>query len=581
MNRPRANLKHTWFILLFLLVISMTACTSINTGSNSFGSTQKAPDAEQVFTYPIAGVNDIVSLDPAITPDLPSTQAITALFTGLVQLDDNLNIVPQMASSWSVSDDRQTWTFHLRPNLKFSDGTPITSHTVAFSIDRALRQDTASPTAPTYLGLIKDAMQLYTGKAKTIIGDSLLLPNDQTIVIITSQAAAYFLDALTYPSSFVVEPSLVQKYGAKFVDHLSEGGSSGPFKLVSYSHTTGLIFAPNPNYYGPIPQIQQLKMPFYKDNTTQFKAYQTNQVDETVIPSNEFSQAKNNPQEFHSVPLQLLRYLSMNYLKPPFNNIKIRQAFALAINKQIITHAIFKDKYIPTNDIVPPGTGAYDNSNITGPDGTKNLSGNKTLARQLLQEGLQEENISSVSKLPVINLLYFSQGKDVNDEMDALAQMWHDVLGIDVKLESVSFAVLLGKLNLTNNNSPSTIDAQMWLLGWAADYPDPQDWLTLQFGPGQQNNSSNYAAKSLAQDVLSRQQITQRLMVRADAEKNVLTRMSDYAKVEQALINDVAWIPLYQQTGTYMIKPYVRGFAYNGISQISPNDWGRIYITQH
>src|SRR5215469_6632621 len=128
----------------------------------------------------------LVPGDPALTPDLISSLAIENVFTGLVQLGDDLKVHPQLESSYDISSDNLTYTFHLRPNLLFSDGTPLTSTDVAYSINRALLPATKSTTAPIYLALIKDSDKLNAGKIPTLIGDSLLTPDPNTIQIIAN-----------------------------------------------------------------------------------------------------------------------------------------------------------------------------------------------------------------------------------------------------------------------------------------------------------------------------------------------------------------------------------------------------------
>ena len=180
------------------------------------------------------GVADIATFDPGVATDSFSLSAIDLVFTGLVELDDNGNVAPYLASSWDVSSDNLTYTFHLRPNLKFSDGTPLTSADVAYSIDRALQPATKFGTGPYYLRYIKDALLLNSGKIKTMIGDSIKTPDANTISITASEPAAFFLDALTYPCSYVIEKSLVTQYGETgFTDHLTQGGAMAPSKCKS------------------------------------------------------------------------------------------------------------------------------------------------------------------------------------------------------------------------------------------------------------------------------------------------------------------------------------------------------------
>src|SRR5579884_2079264 len=146
------------------------------------------------------------------------------VFSGLVEQDDQGQIQPALAQSYSVASDKVTWTFHLRSGLKFSDGTPLTSHDVAYSIDRALQPTTRSTVSPIYPSLLKDSDKLLAGTISTLIGDSLITPDNSTLEIITSKQAPYFLDMLTHPCTYVVEKKLIDTYGADFTNHLDQGG---------------------------------------------------------------------------------------------------------------------------------------------------------------------------------------------------------------------------------------------------------------------------------------------------------------------------------------------------------------------
>src|SRR5205807_9432409 len=184
---------------------------------------------DQVFVAPILGASDITTFDPALAYDASSISAIQMIYTGLVQLDDKFQIHPQLAQSWQQSSDGLTWTFHLKPNLKFSDGTPLTSADVIYSIDRALQPRTKSTVAPIYLDLIRDSDKLLGGRIQSLINDSLTAPEPNTVVSQRKKKAAYFLSMLTYPCTYVVEKRLVQESGTSFTDHLTFGGGAGPF----------------------------------------------------------------------------------------------------------------------------------------------------------------------------------------------------------------------------------------------------------------------------------------------------------------------------------------------------------------
>ncbi|HZR39333.1 MAG TPA: ABC transporter substrate-binding protein, partial [Ktedonobacteraceae bacterium] len=320
-------------LILCLLPVLLTACNLFGGGNTPLPKRLvKAPASQQIFTVPEVGIADFDTLDPALAHDPASIKAVQMVFTGLVQLDDRLQVRPQLAQSWDESADGLTWTFHLRPHLKFSDGTALTSADVAYSIDRALQPTTQSTVAPLYLNLIKDADQLLAGRISTLIGDSLQTPDAQTLVIVTKRNAAYFLPMLTNTCSYVVEKSLISKYGAKFTDHLTEGGGAGPFKVAKYTHREGIDFVPNANYYMNKPQLQKVSFVIYHSEDEAYQAYLANRVDITDVPISTYANDK-KLKDFSQVPQLWINYYAMNYLVKPFNNIHIRQAFALAIDK--------------------------------------------------------------------------------------------------------------------------------------------------------------------------------------------------------------------------------------------------------
>jgi oligopeptide transport system substrate-binding protein len=557
--------------LLCLFAILMVACGGTTTTPPGSTGPTKAPANQQIAILPESGISDIATFDPGLSTDLPSILAIDNVFTGLVQLDDKLQVQPQLAASYSEGSDGLTWTFHLRPNLKFSDGNPLTSADVAYSIDRALQPAEKSPVGPIYLALIKDSDKLVAGKIKTIIGDSIMTPDPSTVVLVANKKASYFLDALTYSCSYVVEKSLIDKYGnTKFTDHLTEGGGDGPWKVASYTHGQNIIFVPNPNYYGPIPQLKKLVFPFYKDVDTVYKAYQVGQVDQTGVPSANLAAARQLTKEYYQVPQLWISYYAMNFLVKPFDNIKIRQAFELAINKDLINHSVWKDRFIATNHIVPKGMPGY-TPNLTGPDGVASTAGDPTKAKALFTAGLQEEGMT-LATLPPIRLTYPSGSKDSDNEVAALQQMWQNVLGVSVKADPIDFNKLLSEITAATNNPKGL---QFWGIGWIADYPDPQDWTTLQFDKGVPNNNTNYGQNNTSD--AAQQQAVQQALEAADINPDQNARIQAYQQAEQQLANDVAWLPMQQVSLSFLSKPCLTGLVFNAQDITPPNDWGAIY----
>ena len=559
------------FITLCLSSFLLTACNLF--GGSPTKPLVKAPTSKQTYTMPEVGIPDIDTLDPALAHDPASITIVQMLFTGLVQLDDKLQVHPQLASSWDLAPDGVTWTFHLKKNLHFSDGTPLTSKDVAYSIDRALQPATQSTVAPLYLSLIKDSDALLAGRITTLIDDSLQTPDDATLVIVTNKKSAYFLNMLTYTCSYVVEKSFITKYAKKFTDHLAEGGGTGPFTLVKYVHGQELDFAPNKNYYDPKPQLQHVRVAFYHQASDAYQAYQHGTLDTTGVPQATFASDKKR-KDFYQIPQLWINYYTMNYLTKPFDNIHIRQAFALAIDKTAIANSAWKGTVLPTNHIVPQGMPGY-NDALTGPDGTQSLTGNMKEAQALFKQGLQEEQWSSVAQVPPITLTYATGVANADSEVTAMIAMWHKVLGITVTADPIDYNTLLDRVTAATNNATGL---QFWGLAWVAEYPDPQDWLTLQFDNGVPNNNMNYGQNTSM--TAAQQQATQKQLEVADANTQQDARLRSYQQAEQQLVNDVAWMPMEQVTNTFLRSPAIVGMVDNGQGIIPPDDWANIYRVQ-
>ncbi len=579
-KKLKAGFLPTLLVLVSMLVV---ACGSTgNGGTTPTPATHAhAPQSQQVFIDGAeVGTADILSFDPALAPDAFSAYAIDNVFTGMVQLNDKLQVQCELCSTYSVGSDGVTWTFKLKPNLMFSDGTPLTSTDVVYSMDRALDPKTQSGTAPYYMRYIKDATARNSGKVKTLIGDSLIASDPSTVEVIAAQPVAFFIESLTYPTSFVVEKSVVQKWGTAWTDHLADAGGQGgdgPFKVKEYTHNKQIVFVPNPNYFGPKPQLAELVYPFVKVGDTGYQLYQVNQLDRTYIPTTHLETDRHRT-DYINAPYLVINYYTMNYLQKPFDVTSCRQAFALAINKDLIVKSVWKNSFIATNHIVPQGQYGYD-QNLKGPDGTTSTAGNPTMAQQDEKACETAQGYASASNFPPITLTYSSAGaQDVRNEVAAMQQMWQTVLGITVKTNDIDINKLFTDEGLGSNNPLQFYTGPAWL----ADYPDPQDWITLQFDKGVSQNGMSFG-QNKGPDAAA-QQALQVQMEQADAMPGVTAsqqaaRAAAYNAIEQQLVNYVSWFPMEQQEINILQKPCVQGVVNNAFGLVPPDDWGSIYIS--
>jgi ABC-type oligopeptide transport system substrate-binding subunit len=528
-----------------------------------------SPD-HQVLRYPI-GATDFGSLDPALVATSTDIFAVQTIFTGLVGLKGDGTVMDQMATSHEMSADGLSYTFHLKPNLTFSDGTPLTTQDIAYSINRTLQPATKSPLA-SFLSAMKDFDKITTGKTNSLIGNSILVPDAHTLTIVLKRPTPSFLTNFAFPITFPVNKKLIEKYGTNWTNHLGEGAGDGPFQVESYQHNKGLVVVPNPKYYGVKPRLQKLELQRSGEPDTTYAAYQANQIDLAPVPGNQVESAKKR-KDFKQAPSLQITYLTMNYLAKPFNNIKIRQAFALALDKDVLAQRVLHDTVLPTNHLMPDGMPGF-NKALAGPAGVSSTQGDMAKAKQLLQEGMQEEGYSSISQIPSITLSYFMLDSDTANLMSVLAQRWQTVLGITVHTSVMEVNTLIQQMtDSTGHSGP----LQMWFLSYGGT-ADPEQWLSIIFGKGATFNNMNYGQNNSSN--ATEQQAVQAELATADSNLNPQQRTQQYNDAEVKLVNDVGWIPLFQVEQNFVVNQKLQNYPIYPINIIPPDEWGNIYFVQ-
>lgn len=592
-RRPWRLVSHAGLMLIGLAALLISACAP---------STGQAPLAKnQLFIWPYTplhpadnSIQHDAVLDPAALAFANDSGTIGMLYQGLVTFDSQLQPVPG-AATWDVDGGGTIYTFHLNHNLKFSDGSPLTAADYAYSIDRAMDPHLCTtgdaktyvatgncvPTAPAYLAAIIGAAERSAGTQATIVaqGDNakfgLNVIDQYTLRIRLTKPVAYFLEALTYPSSYPVEKSLVQKYpGGTWVDHLDEGGCSGPFMVKSYDNGKQLRMVPNPYWgaaFGKQLTLQEVDRPYYNSIDAVYKVYRQGQLDFTPVPPDQYTFARGED-DFNEVPTLATQYFGLNFNLPPFDNQSIRVAFDLALNKQYLIDSIAHGAATPTNHIVPRGMPGYNEALVNPPpDGTQSVTGNQDAARKLIDQAVATcatethdycPYITGNPKQPIV--FYVGSGSQSRvDVTKAATQQWTNALKLNVtyKVDDNTWGQCVSFGNTL---------CQAWAVGWLADYPDPQDWLSLQFASTSPYNTSSMKDKDL-----------DALFAKADIDQNVTSRMQEYNQAEQAVVNFCAWIPYDQDKQFWRQRSWVHGFGLNALQLIVPTDWAKVYVTAH
>jgi peptide/nickel transport system substrate-binding protein/oligopeptide transport system substrate-binding protein len=254
-------------------------------------------------------------------------------------------------------------------------------------------------------------------------------------------------------------------------------------------------------------------------------------------------------------------YLQANWAKAPFNDIRVRQAFALALNKDALANKLGAGAVIATNHIVPAGMPGY-YPELTGPDGTQSLSGNISEARALLQSYAAEHCGGKFSKCPPVTLVGGNDPSTVTGNQ-AIEVMWQNAFpGYPITVSFLGFKLLDPVIY---GGSPP----QIFGAGWVGDYPDPEDWLSLQFEPNALNNLGHV-----------RDPAANTLMAKADTDLRP-DRMLLYHQAEQLLVDQVAWIPLDQAKVFYTVPAYVRNFTLDSQGVLTQGTWQQVYLSAH
>ena len=543
-RRKHARRTPALIIFISLALLVLVGCGGGASTASGNSSTQLA--SKQVLILPNVGTPDISVFDPSQGPDANSAVAVNMIYSGLVKSDKDLNVQADQAS-WQISDDKKVYTFKILPNVKFSDGTPVTAQDYVYTWTRALLPEVGSSIASFFESNIVGASDVNGSKTKTLSGVKAI--DDRTLQVTLTRPTPYFLEDLTTSLFFPLNHKLIDKYGQKvWTQHISEGAGTGPFMVKSWDHNVRIVFVPNPNYYGKRTKLTEVDMPFVKDPLTAFKAYRAGQYDLVwnITPTDQ-QVAKSLP-GFMRKPLLQSDLLFFDNTKAPFNNVAVRQAFAYAIDKNTLVHAIFKDAVAPAPTIIPPGMPGYQ------PD-FPGLAFDRTKARQLLESVYPDPG-----KVPPITFTY-PASQVTPDEAAALQQMWQNALGIQVKLNS---------MDLTSyNNLTSKHQVQFGFTQWGADFPDPYDWLTLNLTSGAANNNGQW----------SNQEFDQAVNQAETQDGN--DRIALYNKAEQIAITDVGWLPIDHQAMAAVIPSWLHGVTLNGNGLYFGVDWSGVAILQH
>jgi len=534
------------------------------------------PPAQQVWRESLLMKPGETSLDPSTAGSASVVYMEQLIFPSLVRLDKDSRVQNWAASKVQLGKDGASYIFTLHPNLAWSNGTPIRAEDIAYSINRTLDPCTRSPSAPILLA-IKNASAFHSqpckdgkvdGTIATLTGQSLRVTDPLTLTIQLEGPTPSFLAQLTNPASWAVPRTLVEKYGTDWANHLADGDGFGGdlFKVTGLDFGHKIVLERNPEFWGKKPVLRRIEFTLYSGadadagHNAMYTAYLAGEREVTALDNAAIASARLRP-DYHTAKSLFLQYFDLNWATPPFDDLRMRQAFALALNKERLAQdQTFCGACVATNHLVPSGMPGYD-VRISGPDGSSGLQGNVTKAKALGQNYANDKCAGALSKCPPVTLWYIDSFETTMQEAKS---MWADAL----PEYPIALHPLSAKDYFSNFGSFGDQPWQIYWAPWVADYPDPQDFLSLFFLPHAAYNPGSVDAPAATT-----------LMRQGDVELNPTKRLNEYHQAEQLLVTNMASIPLVEAQNAYLLRTNVVNYQ-PALVGVASETWQQIYLGQ-
>lgn len=516
---PRTQPVHFFRLLALIAAFVLAACgggntagnTADNTGAGGTATTSAndsgaASGAPGDATISISLSSDPPKLDPAQSSAFVDRQVLNSICDKLVDLDAEGKIVPMLATEWTVSDDKLTYTFKLREGVKFHDGTDFNAEAVKFNLERGMTEKSPRRT------------ELESVKSIEVVDPT-------TVKVTLKEPFAPFVSVLTDRAGMVVSPKAAQEMGDDF---LNKPICSGPFKFQERVKGTHITLVRNEDYWQEgIPKAAQIIYRTFTDANTALVNLRSGQVDITdALPSKEVPGLQNDP-KFVVVNQAGMGYQGIwfNTTNPPLDKKEVRQAIAMLVNRDALVKVMFGDTATPGNSPFAPSNLAYGESD-------KYEQPNVEKAKALLAQA----GVSNVS----FTLLTGTSA--ANAQMAQLVQNFLQPAGIDMKIEKVEFGTMLEQME--NGNF------QAGQLGWSGR-PDPDQNIYNFFITGGSNNDANYSNPKVDE-----------LLKQARQETDEAKRKALYDQVMQILHEDVPYVYIYHSNNVFGLNANVTGFTY-------------------
>ena len=491
--------------------------------------------AEQVWK--VGNASEPQDLDPQTVTGVPEHKIIMALFEGLASEDPkDLHPVPGLAEKWDISADGLVYTFHLRPNLKWSNGDPILASEIVESYQRMLSPKLASEYAYLIYNFVVGAKDFYEGKVTEFSKVGFKAPDERTVVVTLRNPTPFLIKIIANHISWTPVPvKVIKKFGAldqRRTDWTRAGNlvASGPFQLKEWLPHQRIVVARNPQYWdAKTVKLDEIHFFPTEDISTDERNFRTGQVHMTYeLPNAKIdTYRKQYPESLRIDPYLSVYFYRCNVARPPLNDKRVRQALALAIDRESLVKNVMRAGQQPAYAVTYPGTAGY--------TPRARIKGTLADAKRLLAEA----GFPDGKGMPTIELLY-NTSENHRAVAEAIQQMWRTSLGVNIQLLNQEWKVYIDMQHTKN----FTLQRG----GWAADYIDPHVFLEI-FETGNGNNDTNWGNPEY-----------DRLLQQALAARNEEERYEIYQKMDAILVDELPVIPIFYYTRPSALSPKVKGF---------------------
>lgn len=463
-----------------------------------------------------------VTLDPTLANDVDTSAMIEQLFSGLVELQLDMDIVPDVARSWEVLEGGRKYVFRLREDVRWSDGKPVAARDFEYAWKRVLDPTTGSRSAELLYD-VQGARAFHQSQVSTPDGVGVRALDDLTLVVELEAPAGYFLNLLALIPTFPVPQHVVEQHGAAWTD-VGNIVSNGPFKLEAWQPGQSIILSRNPNYHGRFGgNVQRIEDCLLTDGAVTLQMYEAGDLDiwSLVLPYAEMDRVRQRHAGYFSGPGPATGYVGFDLSRPPFDDVRVRRALVHATDREMLADVVLRGYESPaTGGFVPPG--------MPGHSPGIGLAYDPERARQLLAQA----GYPGGRGFPVMTAWTSSVFAEATK---ALQAQWRESLGVEMEWELFPRAVFLDKMDKSLPH--------LFYIMWQADYPDPDNFLRV----------------GLAQRYQQHWNATfDELVERARRSSDQAERMKLYQAADRILIEEAVMMPTTYGRWNLLIKPWVK-----------------------